>query len=103
MFCTLGLQTLRRATTACTFSTSQLPKVLQTWCALYVLISKGASRHNGVQFFISLSPDGSAPATLASLLADPPEPQNIGQTQEFRDFSTFSRTLMFFLLAPSLL
>ena len=42
-----------RATTACTFSTSQLPKVVRTWCALYILTLKCASRHNGVQFFIS--------------------------------------------------
>ena len=40
-----------RATTACTFSTSQLPKVVRQWCALYILTSKCASRHNGVHFF----------------------------------------------------
>ena len=40
-----------RATTACTFSTSQLPKVVQTWCVLYILTWKCASRHNGVHFF----------------------------------------------------
>ena len=39
------------ATTACTFSTSQLPKVVRTWCVLYILTSKRASRHNGVHFF----------------------------------------------------
>ena len=42
-----------RATTACTFSTSQLPKVVRTWCVLDILTWKCASRHNGVQFFIS--------------------------------------------------
>ena len=42
-----------RATTACTFSTSQLLKVLRCWCALYILTSKCASRHNGMQFFLS--------------------------------------------------
>ena len=42
-----------RATTACTFSTSQLPKVVRSWCVLYILTSKCASRHNGVHFFIS--------------------------------------------------
>ena len=42
-----------RATTACTFSTSQLPKVVRAWCALYILTSKRASHHNGVHFFIS--------------------------------------------------
>ena len=40
-------------TTACTFSTSQLPKVVRQWCVLYILTSKCASRYNGVQFFIS--------------------------------------------------
>ena len=166
-----------RATTACTFSASQRPKVLRTprvltlftsKCAsrhngvhfshsstsksgprmgvLYILTSKCASRHNGVHFFhISTSksapnptcfdtfyvqmcfapqrrarfphlnfqqwsetdvfcyfllqnvlrattacnfyflicPDVSAPAALASLLFDPPEPQNTGKTQYF--------------------
>ena len=42
-----------RATTAFTFLTSQLPKVVRTWCALHILTCKCASRHNGVQFFIS--------------------------------------------------
>ena len=42
-----------RATTACTFSTSQLPKVVRSWGVLYILTCKCASRHNGVQFFIS--------------------------------------------------
>ena len=48
-----------RATTACTFSTSQLPKVVRRWCVLYILTSKCASRHNGVHFFdISTSKSG---------------------------------------------
>ena len=48
-----------RATTACTFSTSQLPKVVREWCVLYILTSKCASRHNGVHFFdISTSKSG---------------------------------------------
>ena len=42
-----------RATTACTFSTSQLVKVVRSWCILCILTSKYASRHNGVQLFIS--------------------------------------------------
>ena len=133
-----------RATTACTFSTSELPKVVRHWRVLYIFTSKCASRHNGVLFFnISTSksgpivvcfvhfdleicfapqrralfrhrnfqkwsaplvlctfslgnvlrattactfpsliwPAGSAPAALASLLFDPPEPQIIGKTQ----------------------
>ena len=47
------IRTVLRATTACTCSTSQLPKVVRSWCVLYILTSKCASRHNGVQFFIS--------------------------------------------------
>ena len=122
-------------TTACTFLTSQLPKVVRTWCFLYILTWKCASRHNGVHFFdFSTSksgsgngvfctfwlrhvlrattacnfssliwPDGSAPAALASLVFDPPELQNIGKNTVFRDFPTFSRTYIFFLLTLSLL
>ena len=48
-----------RATTACAFSISQLPKVVREWCVLYILTSKCASRHNGVHFFdISTSKSG---------------------------------------------
>ena len=52
-FCTFWIGNMLRATTACTFSTSQLVKVVRSWCVLYMLTSKCASRHNGVQFFIS--------------------------------------------------
>ena len=48
-------------------------------------------------------PAGSAPAALASLLFDPPEPQIIGKNTVFRDFPTFSRACIFFLLILSLL
>ena len=51
VFCAFLLRNLLRATTACTFSTSQLPKVVRTWCVLPLLTSKCASRHNGVHFF----------------------------------------------------
>ena len=71
-----------RATTACTFSTSQLPKVVRSSSVLSILTWKCASRHNGVHFF--MSPAGSAPAALASLLFDPPEPQIIGKHSESR-------------------
>ena len=59
VFCTFWLGNVLRATTACTFSTSQLPKVVRTWCVLYILTWKCASRHNGVHFFdISTSKSG---------------------------------------------
>ena len=51
-----------RATTACTFSTSQLPKVVRDRQFLTLLTSKCASRHNSVHFFdISTSKSGPRP------------------------------------------
>ena len=184
------LRNVLRATTACTFSTSQLPKVVRdrqfltllTWkCAsryngvhffdistsksgpklrcFVHLTWKCASRHNGVHFFdIATSkscptlrcfvpfdlemcfapqrralfrhrnfqkssdaevfctfwlgnvlrattacnfssllwPAGSAPAALASLLFDPPEPQIIGKTQCFATFLPFRASVSSF-------
>ena len=59
VFCTFWLRNVLRATPPCTFSTSQLPKVVRSWCVLYLLASKCASRHNGVHFFdISTSKSG---------------------------------------------
>ena len=162
VFCTFWLPNVLRATTACTFSTSQLPKVLRSWGVLRILTWKCASRHNGVHFFdIATSksapklrcfahfdlemcfapqrralfrhlnfqkwsengvlctfwlrnvlrattacnfssliwPAGSAPAALASLLFDPPEPQIIGKIQCFAAFLPFlASASSFFLL-----
>ena len=166
------LQNVLRATTACTFSTSQLPKVVRDRQFLTLLTSKCASRHNGVHFFdIATSksgptmvrfvhfdfkmcfapqrralfrhrnfqkwsaplvfcpfwlgnvlrattactfscliwPAGSAPAALASLLCDPPEPQIIGKTQWIATFlsfrastSSFFWSFLFWLFSPLL-
>ena len=38
---------------ACHFLTSQLPNVVRPWCVLYILTWKCASRHIGLQFFMS--------------------------------------------------
>ena len=51
VFCTCWLRNVLRATTACTFSTSQLQNVLRTWSVLSFFTCKCASRHNGVPFF----------------------------------------------------
>ena len=53
VLCTFWLGNVLRGTTACTFSTAQLLKVLRSWGVLYILTWKCASRHNGVQLFIS--------------------------------------------------
>ena len=52
--------------TACTFSTSQLPKVVRTCCFLNILPWKRASRQNGVLFF-DMSTSKSGP-TLRSFV-----------------------------------
>ena len=152
VFCTFWLGNVLRATTACTFSTSQLPKVVRRWCVLYILTWKCASRHNGVHFFdISTSKSGPtlvcfvhfdlemcfAPQRRAlfhlnfqksghfdlemcfrhngvqffiSHLASFSEPTfrpsgapNHWKNTVFRDFPTFSRICIFFLLTLSLL
>ena len=168
------LRNVLRTTTACTFSTSQLLKVVRTWCALYILTWKRALHHSGAHcFIISTSKSGpnlvcfvhfdwepcfapqrralfrhhsfrtwsehgvlctfwlgnvlrattacnfssliwpanSAPAALASLLFDRPEPQIIGKTPCFAAFlpfrapgsSFFWGFLFFDLLSSSLL
>ena len=63
VFCTFWLGNVLRATTACTFSTSQLPKVVRTPGVLYILTWKCASRHNGVHFF-DISTSKSAPTMV---------------------------------------
>ena len=120
VFLTFWLRNVLRATTACTFSTSQLRKVVRPWWVLYILTSNCVRTTKACTFwhrnfqtwpehgvfcafwlrnvlrattacnFSSLIwPAGSAPAALASLLFDPPEPQIIGKTQCFATFLPF--------------
>ena len=51
VLCTCWFRNVLCATTACTFSTSQLPKVVRTPSVFNILTSKCASRHNSVHFF----------------------------------------------------
>ena len=126
-FCTFWLRNVLRATTACTFSTSQLPKVLRTREFFTRLTSKCASRHNSVHFF-DISTSKSAPnevfnfftckcaschngvqfyiSHLASWLRTrrfseptfrPSGATNHWKSRVFRDCPTFSRTWIFFL------
>ena len=157
VFLTFWLRHVLRATTAHTFSTSQLPKVVQTWgvfsfftckcasrhndvhffdistsksgpdlvcfapqgrvlfwhrnfqkvlrtwCVLYILTSKCASRHNGVQFFISHLASGLRTRRFSEPTFRPSGAPNHWKNTVFRDFPTFSRTCIFFLLTLSLL
>ena len=90
-------------TTACTFSTSQLPKVVRTWCVLYILTWKCASRHNGVQFFISHLASWLRTRRFSEPTFRPTGATNHWKNTVFRDFPTFSRICIFFLLILSLL
>ena len=133
VFCTFWLGNVLRATKACTFSTSQLPKVVRRWgvlyiltwkCAsrhngvhffhiltaksgphlvLYILTWKCASRHNGVQFFISHLASWLRTRRFSEPTFRPPGATNHWKNTVFRDFPTFSRICIFFLLTLSLL
>ena len=92
-----------RATTACAFSTSQLPKVVRTWCVLCILTWKCASRHNGVQFFISPLASWLRTRRFSEPTFRPSGATNHWKNTVFRDFPTFSRICIFFLLTLSLL
>ena len=104
VFCTFGLRYVLRATTACTFSTSQLSKVVRYW-GVYTFSLRNVLRATTACNCSSLIwPAGSAPAALASLLFDPPEPQIIGKTQCFATFLPFRASASaFFWLFLSLL
>ena len=103
VFCTFWLGNVLRATTACTFSTSQLPKVVRTLCVLYILTWKCASRHNGVQFFISHLASWLRTRRFSEPTFRPSGATNHWENTVFRDFLTFSRICIFFLLTLSLL
>ena len=140
VFCTFWLQNVLRATTACIFSTSQLPKVVRPWCFVHFDFKmcfapqrRALFRHRNFQkwsaplvfcpfwlgnvlrattactFSCLIWPAGSAPAALASLLFDPPEPQIIGKTQWIATFlsfrtstSSFFWSFLFWLFSPLL-
>ena len=103
VLCTFWLRNVLRATTACTFLTSQLPKVVRRWSVLYILTSKCASRHNGVQFVISHLASWLRTRRFSEPTFRPSGATNHWKNTVFRDFPTFSRICIFFLLTLSLL
>ena len=96
VFCIFWLRNVLRATTAGTFSTSQLPKVV-------LLTSKCASRHNGVHFFISHLVTWLRTRRFSKPTFRPSGASNHWKNTVFCDFPTFSRICIFFLLTLSLL
>ena len=90
-----------RATTTCTFSTSQLPKVARTWCALYILTWKCASRHNHVHFF-DISTSKSGPDLVCFVHFDlemcfAPQPRALFRHLNFQKWSEREVSLAFLL------
>ena len=82
-----------RATTACTFSTSQLLKVLRSWGVFTFFPSKCASGRNRVQLFISLLARWLRTRRFSEVTLRPS-----GDTNRF---PTFLRTCIFFLHTSS--
>ena len=91
---------LRAGVHFCDTATS---KSVQSWCALYILTSKCASRHNGVHFFISHLARWLRTRCFSEPTFRPSGATNQWKNTEFCDFPTFSRTCIFLLLALSLL
>ena len=103
VLCTFWPRNVLCATTACTFLTSQLPKVVRTWCVLHTLTSKCASHHNGVQCFIFHLARWLRTRRFSEPIIRPSGATNHWKNTLFRDFPTFSRICVFFLLTLSLL
>ena len=101
-FSFFNLRHVLRTTTACTFSTSQLQKVLRTWGAFSFSFGHVLRATTTCNFFHLIWPAGSAPAALASLLFRPSGATNHWKNTVFRDSLSFSRTWIFFLLRLSL-
>ena len=96
------LPNVLRATTACTFSTST-SKSGPSWCVLCILTWKRASRHKGLQFFISHMARWLRTRHFSKPTFRPSGATNHWKNIANRDFSTFSSTCIFFPLTLSLL
>ena len=73
------------------------------WCVLYILTWKCASRHNGVHFFISHLASWLRTRRFSEPTFRPSGATNHWKNTVNRDFPTFSRICIFFLLTLSLL
>ena len=136
VLCTFSLRNVLRATTACTFSTSQLPKVVRQWKVCFVHFDlemcfapqrRALFRHRNFQkwsdaevfcifFDLEMCSAPQQRAIFISRLARwlrirrfseptfrPSGATNHWKNTVFRDFPTFSRICIFFLLILSLL
>ena len=95
VFCTFWLGNVLRATTACTFSTSQLQKVVRDRQFLTLLTWKCASRHNGVHFFISHLASWLRTRRFSEPTFQPSGATNHWKNTVNRDFQCFTTFLPF--------
>ena len=123
VFLTFSLPNVLRATAACTFSTSQLGKVVRSWCVLHMLratvahtfSTPGPGLRCFVHFDLEMSFAPQRPQFVISHLPRCPRTRRFseprfrpsGATKHwkntvFRDFPTFLRTCIFSLLTFSL-
>ena len=100
---TFWLRNVLRATTACIFSTSQLPKVLRTWGGFCFFTCKCASRHNGVYFFISHLARWLRTRCFSEPTFRPSGATNHWKTQCFATFLPFRAPASSFFLTLALL
>ena len=77
--------------------------MVRSWCVLYILTWKCASRHNGVHFFISHLARCLRTRRFSEPTFRPSGATNHWKNTVNRDFPTFSRICIFFLLIFSLL
>ena len=84
-------------------TTSERPKVPRTPQSFPLLTSTCASRHDGVQFFISHLARWLRIRRFSEPTFRPSGATNHWNNTVFRDFPTFSRTCIFFVLTLSLL
>ena len=87
--CAFWLGNVLRATTACTFQHLNFQKWSENRVLCTFWIGNVLRATTACNFSSLIWPHGSAPAALASLLFDPPEPHIIGKTQWSATFLPF--------------
>ena len=97
MFLAFSLANVLLATTACTFSTSQLPKVVRGWCVLYFSLGNVLGATTACNFSSHLASWLRA-RRFSEPTFRPSGASNHWKNTVFRDFPTFSRICIFFLL-----
>ena len=103
VFCTFWLTNVLRATAACHFCRSRLAKWLREWGVLYILTYKCASRHSGVQFFITPLSSYLRTRRFTEATSRTAGSTNHWKNTAIRDFPNISRTCIFWDLTAVVL